>query len=114
MPVPSQEGYEFCGWYDNAGYTGTAYTKIGAAECGDKICYGYFKDVQKPELAAAVESNVSPNTKGWYSTDQFRIVLSYSDNKGVKSLYGKVDDGEYEEINGVITGGGTTLTKDYA
>ena len=33
MPVPSQEGYEFCGWYDNAGYTGTAYTKIfGAAE----------------------------------------------------------------------------------
>ena len=46
--------------------------------------------------------------------DQIRIVLSYSDNKGVKSLYGKVDDGEYEEINGVITGGGTTLTKDYA
>ena len=61
---------------------------------------------KSPELAAAVESNVSPNTKGWYSTDQIRIVLSYSDNKGVKSLYGKVDDGEYEEINGVITGGG--------
>ena len=86
MPVPSQEGYEFCGWYDNAGYTGTAYTKIGAAECGDKICYGYFKDVQKPELAAAVESNVSPNTKGWYSTDQIRIVLSYTDNKTVKII----------------------------
>ncbi len=114
MPVPSQEGYAFCGWYDNAGYTGTAYTKIGAAEYGDKTCYGYFKDVQKPELAAAVESNVSPNTKGWYSTDQIRIVLSYSDNKGVKSLYGKVDDGGYEEINGVITEGGTTVTKDYA
>ena len=56
--------------YDNAGYTGTAYTKIGAAEYGDKTCYGYFKDVQKPELAAAVKSDVSPNTKGWYSTDQ--------------------------------------------
>ena len=26
MPVPSQEGYVFCGWYDNAGYTGTPYT----------------------------------------------------------------------------------------
>ena len=114
MPVPSQEGYVFCGWYDNAGYTGTAYTKIGAAEYGDKICYGYFKDVQKPKLAASVESNVSPNTKGWYNTDQIRIVLSYSDNKGVTGLYGKVDDGEYEEINGVITGGGTTVTKDYA
>ena len=114
MPVPSQEGYVFCGWYDNAGYTGTAYMKIGAAEYGDKTCYGYFKDVQKPELAAAVESNVSPNTKGWYNTDHIRIILSYSDNKGVKSLYGKVDDGGYEEINGVITEEGTTLTKDYA
>ena len=114
MPVPSQEGYEFCGWYDNAGYTGTACTKIGAEEYGDKTCYGYFKDVQKPKLAASVESNVSPNTKGWYNTDQIRIVLSYSDNKGVTGLYGKVDDGEYEEINGVITGGGTTVTKDYA
>ena len=114
MPVPSQEGYVFCGWYDNAGYTGTAYTKIGAAEYGDKTCYGYFKDVQKPELAASVESNVSPNTKGWYSTDQIRIALSYSDNKGVKSLYGKVDDGGYEEIPDVITEGGTTVAKDYA
>lgn len=114
MPVPSQEGYEFCGWYDNAGYTGTAYTKIGAAEYGDKTCYGYFKDVQKPKLAASVESNVSPNTKGWYSTDQIRIALSYSDNKGVKSLYGKVDDGGYEEIPDVITEGGTTVAKDYA
>lgn len=114
MPVPSQEGYVFCGWYDNAGYTGTAYTKIGAAEYGDKTCYGYFKDVQKPKLAASVESNVSPNTKGWYNTDQIRIVLSYSDNKGVTDLYGKVDDGGYEEIPGVITEGGTTVTKDYA
>ena len=114
MPVPSQEGYVFCGWYDNAGYTGTAYTKIGAAEYGDKICYGYFKDVQKPKLAASVKSNVSPNPKGWYNTDQIRIVLSYSDNKGVKSLYGKVDDGGYEEIKGVITEEGTTITKDYA
>ena len=114
MPVPSQEGYVFCGWYDNAGYTGTAYTKIGAEEYGDKTCYGYFKDVQKPELAASVESNVSPNTKGWYSTDQIRIALSYSDNKGVTELYGKVDDGGYEEIKGVITEEGTTITKDYA
>ena len=114
MPVPSQEGYEFCGWYDNAGYTGTAYTKIGAEEYGDKTCYGYFKDVQKPKLAASVESNVSPNTKGWYNTDQIRIVLSYSDNKGVTGLYGKVDDGGYEEIPGVITEGGTTVPKDYA
>lgn len=114
MPVPSQEGYVFCGWYDNAGYTGTAYTKIGAAEYGDKTCYGYFKDVQKPELAASVESNVSPNTKGWYNTDQIRMVLSYSDNKGVTGLYGKVDDGGYEKITGVITEGGTTVTKDYA
>ena len=114
MPVPSQDGYAFCGWYDNAGYTGTAYTKIGAAEYGDKTCYGYFKDVQKPKLAASVESNVSPNTKGWYNTDQIRIVLSYSDNKGVTDLYGKVDDGGYEEIPGVITEGGTTVTKDYA
>lgn len=114
MPVPSQDGYAFCGWYDNAGYTGTAYTKIGAAEYGDKTCYGYFQDVQKPKLAASVESNVSPNTKGWYNTDQIRIVLSYSDNKGVKSLYGKVDDGGYEEIPGVITKGGTTVTKEYA
>ena len=114
MPVPSQDGYVFCGWYDNAGYTGTAYTKIGAAEYGDKTCYGYFKDVQKPKLAASVESNVSPNTKGWYSTDQIRIALSYSDNKGVKSLYGKVDDGGYEEIPDVITEGGTTVAKDYA
>ena len=114
MPVPSQEGYVFCGWYDNAGYTGTAYTKIGAEEYGDKTCYGYFKDVQKPELAASVASNVSPNTKGWYSTDQIRIALSYSDNKGVTELYGKVDDGRYEEIKGVITEEGTTITKDYA
>ena len=114
MPVPSQEGYVFCGWYDNAGYTGTAYTKIGAEEYGDKTCYGYFKDVQKPELAVSVKSNVSPNTKGWYNTDQIRMVLSYSDNKGVTGLYGKVDDGGYEEIPGVITEGGTTVTKDYA
>lgn len=72
------------------------------------------QDVQKPKLAASVESNVSPNAKGWYNTDQIRMVLSYSDNKGVTGLYGKVDDGGYEEIPGVITEGGTTVTKDYA
>ncbi len=72
------------------------------------------QDVQKPKLAASVESNVSPNTKGWYNTDQIRMVLSYSDNKGVTGLYGKVDDGGYEEIPGIITEGGTTITKDYA
>lgn len=108
---PVRKGYTFGGCYRDA-------------ECTDSRKFDFYnqsqvmpvpsQDVQKPKLAASVESNVSPNTKGWYNTDQIRMVLSYFDNKGVTGLYGKVDDGGYEEIPGVITEGGTTVTKDYA
>ncbi len=36
LPVPTKDGYNFAGWYDNAELTGSAVTEIGTTETGDK------------------------------------------------------------------------------
>ena len=48
------------GWYDSTSlYRNSLYKDQGSGDVGDKICYGYFKDIQKPELTAAVEEVMS-------------------------------------------------------
>ena len=72
-----------------------------------------IKDTQKPSLTAAVESGVSANAGGWYNAAALHITLTYSDDVGTEKLYGKVDDGGFEEISGISTAPGTTFTKTY-
>ena len=72
-----------------------------------------IKDTQKPSLTAAVESGVSANAGGWYNAAALHITLTYSDDVGTTKLYGKVDNGGFEEISGISTAPGTTFTKAY-
>ncbi len=72
-----------------------------------------IKDKQAPSLTAAVESGISANAGGWYNAAALHITLTYSDDVGTTKLYGKVDDGGFEEISGISTAPGTTFTKDY-
>ena len=72
-----------------------------------------FRDTQDPSLTAAVESGVSANDDDWYNAPDLHLTLTYSDDVGTKKLYGKVDEGEFEEISGISTKPGTTFTKAY-
>ena len=72
-----------------------------------------FRDTQDPSLTAAVESGVSANDDDWYNAPDLHLTLTYSDDVGTKKLYGKVDEGDFEEISGISTEPGTTFTKAY-
>lgn len=104
LPMPEYPGYEFCGWYDNASYQGTAYTGIGEAATGNKTYYAYLKDTETPALTAKFENEPSGDN-GWCGeADQAKIALRYSDNAGVTAVYVQVDDGSFQEIGGIPTG----------
>ena len=50
LPVPTREGFEFLGWFDNAELTGEAVEKIAADSTGDKVFYAKWAEkVVEPE-----------------------------------------------------------------
>lgn len=111
LPVPKQEGYTFYGWYDNAQYTGTAYTQIGKEATGARTYYGYYKDVEAPVIAAALTNGAVEDGSMWYGTaNRPAITLTYSDNAGVSEIAVQIDDGEYTPISGITTGNATQST----
>ena len=88
MPAPSYDGYEFCGWYDNDSYTGTAYTTVGKMEFGNKIYYGYFKDIRKPELGDASFNEGYKNLWNWLiRKDSLEITIPVTEaESGIDSV----------------------------
>ncbi|GHT66427.1 hypothetical protein FACS189452_02280 [Bacteroidia bacterium] len=54
LPTPTRTGYTFDGWYDNAGFTGSAVTSIAAGSTGDKAFYAKWTAI--PATAVAAQS----------------------------------------------------------
>ena len=98
---------------ENGRYVVRLEDKLGNVSKEYSVDMTLIKDKQAPSLTAAVESGVSANAGGWYNAAALRITLTYSDDVGTEKLYGKVDDGGFEEISGISTAPGTTFTKDY-
>lgn len=44
LPTPTKEGFTFKGWYDNASFTGSPVTTLGAGSYGDKTYYAKWKE----------------------------------------------------------------------
>ena len=98
---------------ENGRYVVRLEDKLGNISKEYSVAMTLIKDKQAPSLTAAVESGVSANAGGWYNAAALHITLTYSDDVGTTKLYGKVDDGGFEEISGISTAPGTTFTKDY-
>ena len=98
---------------ENGRYVVRLEDKLGNISNEYSVEMTLIKDTQKPSLTAAVESGVSANAGGWYNAAALHITLTYSDDVGTEKLYGKVDDGGFEEISGISTAPGTTFTKTY-
>lgn len=112
LPAPEKEGYAFYGWYTDGAYSGTAYTEIGKTATGNKTYYGYFKDIQAPELTVSRE-NFESEVNEWQRAQGAYLKLTYSDNAGVTEIWSKVDEGDFTQISDISTGKETAYTKQY-
>lgn len=97
LPVLTQEGFVFCGWYDNADYSGISYTSIGKTETGNREYYAYFKDTWLPTISVSGEGYLAGEDGWWRNalSGQVYIRMAYADNVKVTELWVKADDGEF-------------------
>ena len=60
---PTREGYVFCGWYDNAQFTGKPVTTLTAGTIGDKTFYARWKKslVTYPTITISQPADVTYN-----------------------------------------------------
>ena len=58
LPIPTKEGYEFKGWFENNAFTGAIVEKVAAGTTGDKMYYAKWVKEQNgdPTLPAGVYS----------------------------------------------------------
>lgn len=47
LPIPTKNGFEFLGWYDNSDFSGDSITTIGKSETGNKYLYPRFSKKHK-------------------------------------------------------------------
>lgn len=120
---PGRAGYDFEGWYTTAAceeedrwdFGGSSNNTAGSII--DRANYVVVNGVITVKLYAKWRENTPPNliaeltggkdAHSWHQ--ELSITLTYSDNTGVKRLYVKKDNGEYEELN---TGSATTNGSD--
>lgn len=105
LPKPAQTGFTFYGWYDNANYTGTAYTSVAQTATGDKNYYAYFKDTQTPSIQNNGSGGYLTGDSGWWRKDSESaagayISADYSDNMKVTEIWLKTDDGLFIKQDG--------------
>ena len=64
LPVAKYEGKYFCGWYDNASFTGSAYSTIDVGTVGDLNFYAKWL-----EPVVYVNGSTGDNTNGGFAAD---------------------------------------------
>jgi uncharacterized repeat protein (TIGR02543 family) len=70
LPVPTREGFEFLGWFDNAELTGEAVTEIAAGSEGNKEFYAKWAEkVVEPPLEGEFEITYELNGGHWAQND---------------------------------------------
>ncbi len=139
LPVPAaRNGYDFGGWFTDAGFSGTAVTALSAADFGNKTYYAkwtpatysieYVLDGLKnhpdnPEsyvfgTGAALQPAVNQGAlgfMGWYDNAEFNgeaITAIDIDTFGDITLYAKVQEGVYSlEYDNLL--GGTHSNPSY-
>lgn len=105
LPAPKKTGYNFKGWYAQAGGQGgqtTATTKV--TKVSNHTLFAYWKDETLPD-APVLQDGVSLPT-GWTNT-QDSIPLKLYDSVGVTELWVKTDSGAYQKENGFSSGSST-------
>ncbi|GHT67054.1 hypothetical protein FACS189452_04060 [Bacteroidia bacterium] len=104
LPTPARPGYEFAGWYDNAGFTGSAVTTIATGSTGDTAFYAKWTATSATAVAAqsAQKLQVYPTivTNGQLTIDNGQ--LSAGGKVEVYSLVGSLA-GVYNVSGGAST-----------
>ncbi|GHT67642.1 hypothetical protein FACS189452_05740 [Bacteroidia bacterium] len=107
LPTPSRTGYEFAGWYGDAGFTGSAVTTIAAGSTGDKAFYAKWTAIPATAVVAqsAQKLQVYPTivTNGQLTIDNGQLsaggkVEVYSLTGGLAGVY-NVSGGASTTIN---------------
>ncbi len=94
LPIPSNNGYNFLGWYQNESLTGSAVTKILSTDTGKKIFYAKWEKAfdYSVEHAYSVEDNTYVNVEAYItSVEGNNIVVDDKTN----ALYVKFDTVDY-------------------
>ena len=96
----TKQGYNFAGWYDNAGLTGTAVTTIGVTETGTKVYYAKWtpkSGTTEDTGTRYVVEYYKENVNGEYEKDESATLTLYGETDSLVTAQEK----EYEgyELN---------------
>ena len=75
LPKCSKRGYDFFGWYDNPGFSGSSITEISAGSYGDKAIYARFDIVQYSLVFNTNGGTISEYIPAGYNVESDTIIL---------------------------------------
>ena len=90
---PTKDGYSFAGWFDNAGFTGSAVTTITAGSTGDKTFWAKWTIVTYDITYNGVEGATNPNPAS-YTIESEAITLDTPTKDGY-TFAGWFDNAEF-------------------
>ena len=93
LDAPTKDGYTFAGWFDNAGFTGSAVTTITAGSTGDKTFYAKWTLVTYDITYNGVEGATNPNPAN-YTIESDAITLN-NPTKDSYTFAGWYDNADY-------------------
>lgn len=111
LPTPVKAGYDFVGWYDNAGFTGDAVTEIASNVNGEVKVYAKYEEV----ATTASGTGFCAPAEDSDDTEKVGVISVTADFKSIEDVtrFGFVvyrEDGEANAVTIEATEG--TLTDD--
>ena len=102
LPIPTKDGYEFGGWYENSGFTGSAVTAVLEGTEGEKTYYAKWNCI------APTSVTVTPtNENGWRYSIGETISLEATATGGSADAYSyqwqKFIESAWEDIDGATS-----------
>ena len=81
LPAPTRAGYDFAGWFDNEGLTGTAVTKVAAGSFGDKTFYAKW-NVINYNITYTGLGDITHENPATYTVEDAIVLTDPSDSTG--------------------------------
>lgn len=110
LPTPTRTGYEFRGWFDNEGLSGTAVTKVAAGSFGNKTFYAKWSDVTY-NITYSGLGDMTHENPAMYTVEDAIVLANPSDSTGYSFDGWYIDEDEVTGIAKGSTGEKTIVAK---
>ncbi|MCQ2120316.1 MAG: InlB B-repeat-containing protein [Fibrobacter sp.] len=112
LPTPTRTGYDFGGWFDNEGLSGSAVTKVAAGSFGNKKFYAKWSVITY-EIAYEGLGDMTHENPATYTVEDAIVLVNPSDSTGYNF------DGWYigeDKVTGIAKGstGDTTIVAKWS